>query len=565
MFLLLAFLADLKPVPLNERGDRPISLAFIFILASQRLFGWQYAVLTAAISVLIPQLVERRPASRVLFNTGVYVLAALASGIPSSFLPYDGTTRWQNVTSWTFIGGTAFVVVNFLLVSLAVSFFTGMKLRRLLADNIKHGGPAFLTMAFLTALAVVLWRVDPPLLVLLAGPLVALTLYQRSSLDTQIARRDAHTDSLTGLGNHRAYELGLADQVERSTADGTPLVLCFVDVDDFKVINDTHGHPIGDGVLQQLAGVFLERGPAGAYRFGGDEFAVMFKIEASQLPAALERLLDDVARTEFVGVDSVSISIGAATFSAGSSEEELGRQADAALYWSKRQGKNRYCVYDPSVVREPTAQELTKLAERRARLEAAAHLIRVVDAKDAYTGRHSQSVASLAQTIAIEYGLDAEQVGHVRLAGLLHDLGKVALPDSILKKPGPLTDQERELVRTHPELGYAILDGLDIHPVDAWILHHHEHWDGRGYPRGLKGLDIPVGSRIILVADAYDVMVSGRNYQSAKSPVDALAELRRKAGMQFDPTVVEALERALGLADHLDLEQGIGRREDMVA
>ena len=181
VFLLLAFLADLKPVPLDESGDRPISLAFIFILAAQILFGWEYAVVTAALSVLPPQLIERRPPTRVAFNTGVYALAAFASSLPAVFLPRVPAESTLNVASWTFLGGVAFVSVNFLLICLVVAFWSGQPFSALLRDNVRHGGPAFLTMAFFSAIAVVLWNTQPGLLVLLAGPLAALTLYQRSS------------------------------------------------------------------------------------------------------------------------------------------------------------------------------------------------------------------------------------------------------------------------------------------------------------------------------------------------------------------------------------------------
>jgi HD-GYP domain-containing protein (c-di-GMP phosphodiesterase class II) len=134
----------------------------------------------------------------------------------------------------------------------------------------------------------------------------------------------------------------------------------------------------------------------------------------------------------------------------------------------------------------------------------------------------------------------------LKLAGLLHDLGKIAISDRVLQKPGALTPEEIQLVRTHPELGYSLLDGLELQPVDTWIRHHHEHWDGSGYPDGLAADDIPFGSRVILVADAYDAITSHRCYRGAATPDDALTELRAKAGRQFDPEIVEALARHLG-------------------
>jgi HD-GYP domain-containing protein (c-di-GMP phosphodiesterase class II) len=160
-------------------------------------------------------------------------------------------------------------------------------------------------------------------------------------------------------------------------------------------------------------------------------------------------------------------------------------------------------------------------------------------------------VAGLVEAMARELDLDDETTEQLKLAGLLHDLGKIAIPDTLLKKPGCLEPDERRLVRAHVQFGHSLLEGLGIEPVDSWVLHHHEHWDGSGYPDGLAGEDIPFGSRVILVADAYDAMTSNRTYRTASTATQALAEIRRRAGAQFDPGVVSALERCVvrGLED----------------
>jgi putative nucleotidyltransferase with HDIG domain len=242
----------------------------------------------------------------------------------------------------------------------------------------------------------------------------------------------------------------------------------------------------------------------------------------------------------------VTITVGIATFPGHASDgDALQHVADGALYWAKRHGKNRSCVYSPSVVRIYSPNELTEQAERQARLRAAENLIRIVDSKDPYTGEHSDAVARLVEAIARNLGLEGETVEQLRLAALLHDLGKIAIPDTVLKKPGCLEPDERLLVRSHVQFGYSLLEGLGIEPVDTWVLHHHEHWDGSGYPDGLAGEEIPFGSRVILVADAFDAMITHRMYRPALGPQEALAELRRQAGAQFDPAVVAALERCL--------------------
>jgi HD-GYP domain-containing protein (c-di-GMP phosphodiesterase class II) len=225
--------------------------------------------------------------------------------------------------------------------------------------------------------------------------------------------------------------------------------------------------------------------------------------------------------------------------------DNLVQMADSALYWAKNHGKAHTCVYSKGIdnVRRPS--EIAVLAERHARLRAAESLIRIVDAKDTYTGELSQKVSRLAEGIARTHGLDAKTVEQVRLAALLHDMGKIAVPDQILQKPGKLDPDELAVLREHPELGFQLLEGLGVAPVDAWVRHHHECWDGGGYPHGLQGEEIPLGSRIILVADAFDAMTTDRAYRRGGSVADAIAELRRRSWTQFDARFVAALEAYL--------------------
>jgi HD-GYP domain-containing protein (c-di-GMP phosphodiesterase class II) len=240
------------------------------------------------------------------------------------------------------------------------------------------------------------------------------------------------------------------------------------------------------------------------------------------------------------------VSVGLAAYPDQASDvASLEQVADSALYWAKQNGKNRYCVFSPVIAEAYSPAELERRVEHQARLRAAENLIRVVDAKDEYTGAHSERVALLVEAIARTLGLDDEHVEQLKLAGRLHDLGKIAIPDRVLQKPGTLTPHEERELAHHPELGASLLDGMDIRPVDVWIRHHHEHWDGSGYPHGLAGEEIPFGSRVILVADAFDAITTERSYRAAASPESAIRELRRQAGVQFDPDVVDALEAHL--------------------
>jgi diguanylate cyclase (GGDEF)-like protein len=551
LFFGLALLADMKPVPLDVENERVVSLAFVFVVSSQILFGWEYAVLSAVAGVLVSQMVERRPFARSLFNAAVDGLAAFSSAFPV-FLFGESSTL-ESITLYAFTGGALYVVVNVVLVCGALAILAGRPLRELLHDNLGHSGPAFVIMAFLAALSASLWTTDPWLLVLLAGPLFTLTLYQRSALSTKVATRDALTDSLTGLGNHRSYQSRLREALQRAGESGGEVSLCLVDVDEFKGCNDRYGHPLGDQILVELARLFVEgRDDVAAFRFGGDEFALLLEENEEDAYRLVEDLHDRIAQTEFPHHQPVTITVGIASFPRyASTADELQQVADGALYWAKRHGKNRSCVYSPSVVRIYSPNELSEIAERQARLRAAENLIRIVDSKDTYTGAHSQAVARLVEAMAQELDLDDETAEQLRLAGLLHDLGKIAIPDTILKKPGCLDPDERRLVSAHVQFGHSLLEGLGVDPVDTWVLHHHEHWDGSGYPDGLAGDAIPFGSRVILVADAYDAMTSERSYRTASTAAQALAEIRRRAGAQFDPDVVSALERCVvrGLDD----------------
>jgi HD-GYP domain-containing protein (c-di-GMP phosphodiesterase class II) len=265
-----------------------------------------------------------------------------------------------------------------------------------------------------------------------------------------------------------------------------------------------------------------------------------------QARAHIEALYERLASASFSHGAEATVSVGIATYPSHADDvADLESAADSALYWAKLHGKNRFCAYSASVAEAQAPAELERRIERQARLRAAENLVRVVDAKDEYTGAHSERVALLVESIARQLELENELVEQLKLAGRLHDLGKIAIPDRVLQKPGELTPHEARQLAHHPQLGASLLDGMDIRPVDVWIKHHHEHWDGSGYPHGLAGAEIPFGSRLILVADAYDAITTDRSYRDAATPQEALQELRRNAGIQFDPEVVAALQAHL--------------------
>jgi diguanylate cyclase (GGDEF)-like protein len=541
LFLAFSLVADLHPVPLDEKGTQ-VSLAFVFLIASWLIFGWQVAVPIAAVSILLPMLLQGSPVLKAAFNSGAYALAAAATAGTRAFGPlHDHETI--RMSAYALVGGLVFVLVNVALVSGVVSLAQGISYRETVVAHIRYSGPAFAIMAFLAALAANLWTIKPGLVVLLAGPLFALSLYQRNALRSRLALKDALTDNLTGLGNHRAYQAAIRTHIVEAKRTGGAFALCIVDVDDFKRINDTYGHQVGDDVLVALAEILANARDGEAFRCGGDEFALLF---AGDGTGAFERITEVQEAVAGLGLTPVTISVGIASYPGQADDADgLQRMADGALYWSKHHGKNRSFVYSPKVVRIHSAKELEWETERMARLRAAKNIVRFVDAKDPSTANHSETVSALAAAIGAELGLDEAAVDQLALAGLLHDIGKIGIPDSLLQAPRALTPAEFETIKAHPALGYSLLEGLGIAPIDEWILHHHENWDGTGYPDKLAGEEIPLGARIIRVADAFEAMTANRPYRAAQSVQYALDELRTNAGTQFDVAAVRAVEACI--------------------
>ena len=548
LFLALALGSDLRPVPLDEHGNE-VSLAFVFIIASRLIFGWDVGIIIAALSIMPSEIGRRRPGLRIAFNSAAYAIAASGAALTRVFGNVSGHDVGR-LTVYAFVSGMLFVVVNVAVVAGAVSLSTAMPYKQAFGTNIRYSGGAFAIMAFLAALAANLWNIRPELLVLLAGPLFALALYQRTALRSRIAVRDANTDNLTGLGNHRAYQAALRARIEDAERIGAEFSLGIVDVDDFKRINDTYGHQVGDDVLVALAEILRNADGADPYRCGGDEFALIF---AGDGTGAFERVTEIQEAVAGLGLTPVTISVGIASYPSQANEADgLQRMADGALYWSKHHGKNRSFVYSPKVVRIHSAKELEWETERMARLRAAKNIVRFVDAKDPSTANHSETVSALAAAIGVQLGLDENTIDQLALGGLLHDIGKIGIPDAVLQAPRALTPEEFEAVKAHPALGYSLLEGLGIAPIDEWVLHHHEDWDGRGYPDGLTGEEIPLGARIIRVADAFEAMTANRPYRPAQSVEYALAELQANMGTQFEHSAVLALEACLASAPSSD-------------
>jgi diguanylate cyclase (GGDEF)-like protein/putative nucleotidyltransferase with HDIG domain len=533
------------PVPIEGPNAGGVSLSFVFAASAIVLFGWDAGVLVAFAAPVLIQTLEHRPALRIVYNGSVFALAALVAGLLVELVSGTGTDA---LIAKVAISASTQYVINLVLISLIVARTSRRPFLELIRASVRWTIIVFGLMGSAALVLVVLWQRSPLLSVALFGPLLAIALYQRSTYRALRAMRLALTDPLTGLGNHRHFHERVERELVEADRGGRDFSLCLVDVDDFKRINDLFGHPAGDSVLAKIAGALRQNGEA--FRLGGDEFALLLpQCDESEAVLTAAAIIDRVSTLELDHVGSITVSAGIATFPRQApSRGELVRLADSALYWAKEHGKNRAHVYRPDVVELAELRRLAHGPDRAARFRAAESLAKAVDLRDTYTGSHSARVAELAAKVAARLGLDREMIELARLAGSLHDLGKLAIPEEILRKPGPLTDPERLVLERHPQIGFRMLDSLGIEPVAEWILHHHERWDGTGYPDRLPGPMIPLGARIIFVVDAYDAMTSDRVYRGRLTPRAALSELQRCAGTQFDPEVVDALAEELDLA-----------------
>ena len=550
LFAAAAFV-EAHPVPIEGVSAEGISLGAVFIVGVAVIYGWAAAVLMGLLARVVVEIIQRRPTSRLVYNGAVYALASAAAGAGASF-----GGREDGVASLllqVLLAAAAFYLVNIPLVALIIARWTREPLLPTLRRSVYWTSVPFSIMASVSLMLAVLWERSPLLAIALVGPLVAIALYQRSVYSALKAMRLALTDPLTGLGNHRHFHERLQRDLDKAQEQGFPLTLCLLDIDNFKLINDRHGHPVGDRVLAQVATRLRQGGEA--FRLGGDEFALLLPRRDEHEGMSIARsIADRVAETDYEHGGRATLSAGIATYPQhGVERSELVRVADSALYMAKDEGKNRVRVFRPDLVELAELRHLAEGPDRVARLRAAASLAHAVDARDAYTGSHSYMVGELAARVAKRMGLGSEEIELTRLAGSLHDLGKLAIPEEILRKPGPLNEAERLVLERHPQIGFRMLDSLGVEPLATWVLHHHERWDGAGYPDRRTGEEIPLGSRILFVADAYDAMTSERVYRSKLSHERALAELDRCAGTQFDPEVVEAFRYEFAEPSRLEL------------
>ena len=372
------------------------------------------------------------------------------------------------------------------------------------------------------------------------------------------------TDGLTGLYNHRFIQERFEFEFKRIKRYGGHLACMMIDIDHFKSINDTYGHQFGDYVLREIAKIIQSKSREVDIcgRYGGEEFMIITNVILEYAMTFATKIHAAIDQYPFM-TDSkpvhVTVSIGVADFREDlKTRHQLIEHADQALYQAKEDGRNLIRIWkehngqDELSIDHISVQELkTKFLSlsqqvRASYMEYTNALVKAVDAKDPFTREHSQNVSKYAVEIAQACGIPERELEIIKYASLLHDIGKISIAQEILLKTDPLTAEEYKILQKHPMVGVTILKDIKFLEKEIpIILHHHERFDGKGYPQGLMGREIPLGARIVAVADAFDAMTSGRGYKEKLTVDEAVEELKRGSGSQFVPEIVETFIRVL--------------------
>lgn len=377
--------------------------------------------------------------------------------------------------------------------------------------------------------------------------------------------QQAVTDPMTGLYNRRHFNEQLSKEIDRFQRHGHSFSYIIIDLDYLKKINDTLGHQYGDVAIKHIAGVLKRqvRDVDTAARYGGEEFVILLPVTDSRAArAAAERICAAIREKPLEGIGTITASVGTATFPTDADDrDKLTELADQALYLAKHRGRNQVCSVaedlKPSMEKrneealevqqemlkaktaEMASVDLNLIAEHGI-LGIMGAIVKIIEGRDAYDQGRSPRAAEFASKLAQALHLSREHIMIISLAAVLHNMGKIAMPAELLQKKGPLTEEERRVIEQGPSIGAKILEqARHLHRVASVVEAYQEHWDGSGYPKKLKGEEIPLESRIISLVDAYIAMTSDRPYRSALTAEQAIEEIKKGAGKEWDPRLVK--------------------------
>jgi diguanylate cyclase (GGDEF)-like protein len=515
-------------------------LAIVFVVAAALLLPPELVVLLCVIQHVPEWMRERYPAEIQGFNIANYTLAALGAWtaahvvLGSHVAPESALLAVGGV-----VAGAVFVLFNHGTLAGMLRFARGHSLQKTGLFSAESLSTDFVLALIGIGLAA-WWRTDLWFASVALAPLILI----HRALSVPRLREEASLDTKTGLYNAAHLSRTLPEEIGRAARFGRPLSVIVADLDLLRDINNTYGHLFGDAVLQGVADTL--RGELRVYdvavRFGGEEFAVILpETEHDEAMVVAERIRETFAEQRFSrrGSDAsvaATLSLGVASFPLNAAHaDDLVHQADLALFRAKALGRNRVCG--------SSAEAKSNERLRRTHMATIAKLTRSIEGAHQHTSEHTERVAAIAVAIARQLGYRGDELNAIEAGALVHDVGKIGIPETVLCKPGPLTDDEWELVREHPVISDRILSEVDLHPFVRQIARSsHERIDGGGYPDGLVGDEIPMPARIVLVADAFDAMASDRPYRPGRSTQAVLEELRAQTGTQFCPRVVEALE-----------------------
>jgi diguanylate cyclase (GGDEF)-like protein/putative nucleotidyltransferase with HDIG domain len=540
----LAGLALLLLVPLRIVGAE-------MGLAASAAFGI-YAALSAALVVYLLAFKHTRwTTSEALILAGLASGALAVLGIVSALELYQPTTMWSAVPNSLMTAGFLFFALAGVHAATRVSVSGGPGRTVLMPAWTEHASTAIALVGvpwLIIAASQAEERFARTLLTGVAVMLVVAVAVRNilmTAENTQLTRQATH-DPLTGLYNERYLHERVAEELDRSQSEGTDTCVCVLIIDGQDERSQREGFSATDALVQKIARMIeTTAGLNTAYRTDSDRFALLLPatnaVEAYETCASAARTAGPKGK---LGPVTFSIGIASARLTSWD-PEALISNARGAAYWAASSGGDRIVLFDPEVVKATDSRTHIENLEEQSHIRLLEALAAAVDARDPYTRYHSANVSRLVRGLAEHLGMPADRVDLLTNAALMHDLGKIGIADSILLKPGELSADEYAVIRTHSELGARILRSGSKSEIITWVRSHHERWDGQGYPDGLSAESIPYEARMLTLCDAYDAMTSDRPYRAGLSVTEAVEELRRCSGTQFDPGLVEPFLESL--------------------